>query len=174
VNQPVILPRRTNAASYSGQFVTRYLAFGILWRRLSLNLYGMGLRGHEIRTTHLCYGPAPRLATRPPGLPLVPGPRRDASRSYAAGATTRFHKLRCIRAPKRRRSSETIYRGSDEMLTMPCGSPGIIVIAERWCASFPATPAARMCNPGHGFVPSRRRSKRPSRMGLLYRAGFTW
>ena len=27
-----------NAASYAGQFVTRYLAFGILWRRLSLYL----------------------------------------------------------------------------------------------------------------------------------------
>ena len=42
VNQTVMLPRRTSAASYSGQFLTRYLAFGILWRRLSLNLYGMG------------------------------------------------------------------------------------------------------------------------------------
>jgi hypothetical protein len=29
----VILPRSTNAASYSGQFVNRYLALGILWRR---------------------------------------------------------------------------------------------------------------------------------------------
>jgi hypothetical protein len=42
VNHTVGLPRRTSAASYSGQFVTRYLAVGILWRRLSLNLYGMG------------------------------------------------------------------------------------------------------------------------------------
>src|SRR5580692_4458919 len=42
VNQIVRLPRRASPASYSGQFVTRYLAFGILWRRLSLNLYGMG------------------------------------------------------------------------------------------------------------------------------------
>jgi hypothetical protein len=42
VNHTVRLPRRTSAASYSDQFVTRYLAFGILWRRLSLNLYGMG------------------------------------------------------------------------------------------------------------------------------------
>jgi hypothetical protein len=39
----VRLPRLTSAASYSGQFVTRYLALGILWRRLSLNLYGMDL-----------------------------------------------------------------------------------------------------------------------------------
>ena len=31
-------PRRTNAASYSGQFATRYRVFGILWRRVSLNL----------------------------------------------------------------------------------------------------------------------------------------
>jgi hypothetical protein len=43
VNHTVRLPRRTNAASYSGQFVTRYRATGILWRRLSLNLYGMEL-----------------------------------------------------------------------------------------------------------------------------------
>src|SRR4051812_34723174 len=33
VNHTVRLPRRTNAASYCGQFVTRYLTFGILWRR---------------------------------------------------------------------------------------------------------------------------------------------
>src|SRR6059058_674951 len=43
VNHTVRLPRWTNAASYSGQFATRYRAFGILWRRLSLNLYGMEL-----------------------------------------------------------------------------------------------------------------------------------
>src|ERR1700678_2613992 len=47
VNHTVRLPRRISAASYSGQFVTRYRAFGILWRRLSLNLYGMGLHNHE-------------------------------------------------------------------------------------------------------------------------------
>src|ERR1700722_7929623 len=43
---------RTSAASYSGQFVTRYLAFGILWRRLVLNLYGIDLpirqTGHRL------------------------------------------------------------------------------------------------------------------------------
>ena len=41
VTQIVRLPRRTKAASYSGQFVTRYFAFGILRRRSLLNLYGM-------------------------------------------------------------------------------------------------------------------------------------
>jgi hypothetical protein len=39
------LPCHTSADSYSGQFVTRYRAFGILWRQLSLNLYGTGF--HE-------------------------------------------------------------------------------------------------------------------------------
>ena len=51
VIQTVRLPRLTSAASYSGQFVTRYLALGILWRRLSLNLYGMDLTRMERRVT---------------------------------------------------------------------------------------------------------------------------
>jgi hypothetical protein len=38
----VRLPRLTSAVSYSGQFVTRYLALGIVWRRLSLNLLRNG------------------------------------------------------------------------------------------------------------------------------------
>src|SRR5580704_12473928 len=43
LNHTVKLPRLTSATSYSGQFVIRYLTLGILWRRLSLNLYGMDL-----------------------------------------------------------------------------------------------------------------------------------
>src|ERR1700676_1453881 len=76
-----MLPHRTNAASYSDKFVTRYLAFGISWRRLSLNLHDIGLR-HELRTTHLSYGPPTRRAA-------PPGSRRDTSRSHIARATTR-------------------------------------------------------------------------------------
>src|SRR5271169_1619354 len=44
VNRGVRLPRRYRAASYSGQFVPRFLALGNMWGRLSLNLYGMGCR----------------------------------------------------------------------------------------------------------------------------------
>src|SRR6202045_1956613 len=45
----VRLPRLTSAASESGQFVTRYLALGILWRRVSLNLYGIDLTSRDRR-----------------------------------------------------------------------------------------------------------------------------
>jgi hypothetical protein len=45
----VRLPRLTSAASYSGQFVTRYFALGILWRRDSLNLYGIDLARGDSR-----------------------------------------------------------------------------------------------------------------------------
>jgi hypothetical protein len=50
-------PRRISAASYSDQFVTRYLAFGILWRRLALNFYGMDRSIHQTRYP-LPYHPA--------------------------------------------------------------------------------------------------------------------
>src|SRR5271170_3354369 len=56
-NHTVRLPRRTSAASYSGQFVTRYLALGNLWRRLSLNLYGIGFPELRRRTTGPPYRP---------------------------------------------------------------------------------------------------------------------
>src|SRR6202051_921514 len=47
VIQTVRLPRLTGAASYPGQLVTRYLALGILWRRVWLNLYGIDLTGRD-------------------------------------------------------------------------------------------------------------------------------
>jgi hypothetical protein len=62
VNHTVRLPRRINAASYSGQFVTRYLALGTLWRRLSLNLYGMSF--HNERLGRAAY-PTVRPAASP-------------------------------------------------------------------------------------------------------------
>src|SRR5277367_683483 len=54
--------RRTSAASYSGQFVTRYLALGNLWRRPSVNLYGMSLHNQQRGTGGLSHG----LAACPP------------------------------------------------------------------------------------------------------------
>jgi hypothetical protein len=50
VNHTVRLARRTNAASYSGQFVTRYLALENLWPRLSVNLYGMSFHNQQCGT----------------------------------------------------------------------------------------------------------------------------
>src|SRR5208283_2336211 len=41
VTHTVRLPRSRSATSYSRQFSTRYRAFGILWRRGSLCLYGI-------------------------------------------------------------------------------------------------------------------------------------
>src|SRR5208283_5143083 len=77
-NHSVRLPRRTRAASYSGQFVTRYLALGNLWRRLSWNLYGMGFQNYDNGTTGPPYRPdiitairsgilRPRRTGQPPG-----------------------------------------------------------------------------------------------------------
>jgi hypothetical protein len=47
MNHTVRLVRRTSAASYAGQFVTRYLALENLWRRPSANLYGMSLYNQQ-------------------------------------------------------------------------------------------------------------------------------
>ena len=83
MNHTVRLPRRTSAASYSGQFVTRYLAFGILWRRLSLNLYGMELSNPGCRPGYPTIVPPPSLPgrlfhRRPPRSPDT----RNAERLY--------------------------------------------------------------------------------------------
>src|SRR5271163_2489149 len=59
VNHTVRLPRRTSPASYSGQFVTRYLTLENLWRRPSVNLYGMSLHNRQRGTASLSYGLAP-------------------------------------------------------------------------------------------------------------------
>src|SRR5205823_4584479 len=69
VNHTVRLPRWTNAASYSGQFVTRYLDFGILWRRLSLNLYGMELPELGVGSDQ------PTILPLSPGIPPILRPR---------------------------------------------------------------------------------------------------
>ena len=45
-------------------YVTRYLAFGNLWRRLSVNLYGMGFHNHQRRKSGLSYGPAGSPSTQ--------------------------------------------------------------------------------------------------------------
>jgi hypothetical protein len=57
VNHTVRLPRRTSAASCSGQFVTRYRAIENLWRRPSVNLYGMSFHNQQGGTAGLSYGP---------------------------------------------------------------------------------------------------------------------
>ena len=69
-------PRRTRAASYSGQFVTRYLALGNLWRRLALNLYGMGFQNYDDGTTGPVYRPGADAAIRP-SIPRPPSTGRD-------------------------------------------------------------------------------------------------
>jgi hypothetical protein len=74
---------------------------------------------------------------QPPGLPLVPGPPRDASRSYAAGATTRFHNLRCIRAPKRMKPA------IDPVTIGLVASLAALMIA--FGSSFAAPPERRCC-----------------------------
>jgi hypothetical protein len=51
VNHTVGLLRRIDAASYFGQFVTRFLALGTLWRRLSLNLYGISFHNERLGWT---------------------------------------------------------------------------------------------------------------------------
>jgi hypothetical protein len=56
VNHTVRLPRLTSAASYSGQFVTRYLALENLWRRLSVNLYDMSFHNQQRTSGGLSYG----------------------------------------------------------------------------------------------------------------------
>jgi hypothetical protein len=56
--RPVMMIR-TSAASYSGQFVTRYRASENLWRRPSVNLYGMSLHNQQHGTASLSYGLAP-------------------------------------------------------------------------------------------------------------------
>src|SRR5205823_13806167 len=92
VNHTVRLPRWTNAASYSGQFATRYRALGILWRRLSLNLYGielpeLGVGSDQPTILPLFLGilpvPPTALSTadarnpgKPPPLFLIRAPRR--------------------------------------------------------------------------------------------------
>src|SRR5271154_3909922 len=63
VNHTVRLPRRTSAASYSGQFVTRYPALENLRQRSSVNLYGMSFHNHQRGTAGLSYG---RGACPPP------------------------------------------------------------------------------------------------------------
>src|SRR6202043_2451517 len=92
VNHTVRLPRRTSAASYSGQFATRYLAFGILWRRPSLNLYGMGSTARSVGRHSLSYGPATKLAIRP-------GLRTQHFRSHDARGRTPAYNLWSIHAP---------------------------------------------------------------------------
>ena len=57
MNHTVKLPSRTSAASYSGQFVTRYLALENLWRQPSVNLYGMSFHNQQRGTAGLSYAP---------------------------------------------------------------------------------------------------------------------
>src|ERR1700733_2262295 len=69
----VRLPRLTREACYSGQFVTRYLALGILWRRVSLNLYGMDLtRMDGLRPYRPSVTPCHRLQLQPTALMAQP------------------------------------------------------------------------------------------------------
>jgi hypothetical protein len=94
VNQTVMAPRRTNAASYSGQFVTRYLAVGILWRRLSQNLYGMGFHSQGRWTI--------QFTLRSGGQPCHPSrPSTRRPRAVSARGTIPRHNLRSIPAPTR-------------------------------------------------------------------------
>ena len=95
-NHTVRLPRFTSAASYSGQFVTRYLAVGILWRRLSLNVYGMGFQNHERRKTR------PHPMSRPMTVPSVlTSPRHLPPDRILREEHTPPHNLRYIHAPTR-------------------------------------------------------------------------
>jgi hypothetical protein len=48
-NHIVKSPRRRRAALYAGQFVTFSRGFSNLWRRPSLCLYGMDLRGRKFQ-----------------------------------------------------------------------------------------------------------------------------
>jgi hypothetical protein len=57
-------------------FVTRYLALGNLWRRLALNLYGMGFQNYDDGTTGPVYRPGADAATRP-SIPCPPSTGRD-------------------------------------------------------------------------------------------------
>jgi hypothetical protein len=61
VNHTVTPPRRTSAASYSGQFVTRYLALENLWRWLSVKLYGVSFRNQQCSMGGQSYGPGASL-----------------------------------------------------------------------------------------------------------------
>src|ERR1700688_287847 len=56
----VRLPRRTRAASYAGQFVTRYFALGNLSRRSALALNGIG--ASNTKTEAFPYKPPPDLS----------------------------------------------------------------------------------------------------------------
>src|SRR5208282_4716419 len=113
VNQSVRLPCRTSAASYSGQFVTRYLALGNLWRRLSCNLYGMGFQNYDNGTTGPPYRPdvitairsgilRPRRTGQPPGqgdgtslnLLAIRAPTRIAS-SPAPPLMSKLYDMQC-------------------------------------------------------------------------------
>src|SRR5262249_4881065 len=97
--QSVRLPRRTRAASYSGQFVTRYLALGNLWRRLSWNLYGMGFQNDDDGAAGSPYRPAIITAIRPGILKL----RRTSATSLnhpAIPAPPRARNPRADRVPQ--------------------------------------------------------------------------
>src|ERR1700728_2478654 len=85
----VRLPRLTSEASYSGQFVTRYLALGILWRRASLNLYGMdltrmnGLRRYR-QSVNLAIGSNYNLRHQQHNLWSIRAPTRHGTRRRRA------------------------------------------------------------------------------------------
>jgi hypothetical protein len=93
VNHTVRLPRRTSAASYSGQFATGYLAFRILWRRLSLNLYGMGSTARRA-SDDIVY-----LTARPPTLLSVRSSNSTLPIAWRARTHTPY-KLGSIHAPR--------------------------------------------------------------------------
>jgi hypothetical protein len=83
VNHTVRIPRRINAASYSGQFVTRYLALGTLWRRLSLNLYGISFHNERLGWTgYPSHGPVS-------GLVIHPSPLTERLRTRIGGTPMR-------------------------------------------------------------------------------------
>jgi hypothetical protein len=111
--------RRTRATSYSGQFVTRYLALGNLWRRLALNLYGIGFQNCDDGTTAPVYRRAstwpsvqlsiPHQSASPPGegdgascmLPVIRAPKRFAG-DMPPPATMPIRQLPC---PRRHQST---------------------------------------------------------------------
>jgi hypothetical protein len=94
------LPRRINAASYSDQFVTRYLAFGILWRRLSLNLYGMGSTVRSVGR-HSLSDDIVYPTVQPQTSPSVQVIERSIPDRRARARTHPPHNLRSIHAPTR-------------------------------------------------------------------------